>query len=116
MTHVFTTAGYQVESICTYCYMWMICSLLARVDQDLGEAKKVLGMEIERDMNNGKVRLTQVRLTQKGYLQKVLQKFNISGDTKSVSIPLAPYFKLRATMSPTTVEVHEYMSYCMPIQ
>jgi len=79
--------------------------------KDLGEAKKVLGMEIERDMDNGKVRLTQ-----KGYLQKVLQKFNISGDTKSVSIPLAPYFKLRATMSPTTVEVHEYMSYCMPIQ
>ena len=29
---------------------------------------------------------------------------------KSVSIPLAPHFKLKATMSPTTVEEREYMT------
>ena len=40
--------------------------------KDLGEAKKVLGMEITRDRRSGKVSLTQ-----KGYLQKVLQRFNI---------------------------------------
>ena len=50
-------------------------------------------------------------MTQKGYLQKVLQKFKINGDTKSVSTLLAPHFKLRATMSPTTVEEHEYISH-----
>jgi len=43
--------------------------------KDLGEAKKVLGMEIERDRRSGKVSLTQ-----KGYLQKVLQRFYINSD------------------------------------
>jgi len=61
--------------------------------KDLGEAK-VLGMEIERDCKYGKVSLTQKR-----YLKKVLQKFNINDDMKSVSTPLAPYFKLKTTVS-----------------
>jgi len=43
-------------------------------------------------------------------LQKVLQRFNINGDTKSISTPLAPYFKLKATISPTTVKESEYMT------
>ena len=60
--------------------------------KDLGEAKKVLGMEIERDQKSGKMSLTQ-----KGYLQKVLQSFNIDVDMKFVSTPLAPHFKLKAT-------------------
>jgi len=74
--------------------------------KDLGKVKKVLGMEIERDWKSGKVSLTQ-----KGYLKKVLQKFNINDDTKSVSTPLAPHFKLKATMSPITVEEREYMTH-----
>ena len=67
--------------------------------KDLGEAKKVLGMKIERGPKSGKICLTQ-----KGYLKKVLQKFNINGDTKSVSTLLAPHFKLKAIMSPATIE------------
>ena len=47
--------------------------------KDLGKAKKVLGMEIERHWKSGKVSLTQ-----KGYLKKVLQKFNINDDAKSL--------------------------------
>jgi len=43
--------------------------------KDLREAKTVLCMKIKRENDSGKVRLTQ-----KGYLQKVLQKFNINGD------------------------------------
>jgi len=74
--------------------------------KDLGEAKKVPGMEIERYRKGGKVILTQ-----KGYLKKVLQKFNINSDTKSISTPLAPNFKLKATMSPTSIEKHEYMTH-----
>ena len=62
--------------------------------KDLGEAKKVLDMEIDRDRRSGKVSLTR-----KGYLQKVLHRFNIDKDTKSVSTPLAPHFKLNATVS-----------------
>jgi len=54
-------------------------------------------MEIERDRKGGKGSLIP-----KGYLKKVLQKFNINDDTKSVSTPLAPHFKLNVTMSPTT--------------
>jgi len=42
--------------------------------KDLGEVKKVLGMEIERDRRSSKVSLTQ-----KGYLHIVLQRFNING-------------------------------------
>ena len=57
--------------------------------KDLGEAKKMLGIEITRDRRSGKVSLTR-----KGYLQNVLQRFNIGKDTKSVSTPLAPHFKL----------------------
>jgi len=66
---------------------------------DLGEEKKALGMEIEIDHKGDKVSLTQ-----KGYLKKVLQKFNINDNTKSVIIPLAPHFKLNSTMSPIIVE------------
>jgi len=41
---------------------------------------------------------------------KVLQRFNINGDINSVSTPLAPYFKLKATISPTTIEKSKYMT------
>jgi len=73
--------------------------------KDIGEVKKMLGKEIERDRKSDKVSLTQ-----KGYLQKVPQRLNINGDTKSVSTPLAPHFKLKTTISPTTVEKREYMT------
>jgi len=72
--------------------------------KDLGEARRILGMEIERDRVKGRVSLNQ-----KGYLQKFLQKFNIGDDAKTVSVPLAPHFKLSAKMSPKTVEDQEYM-------
>jgi len=61
--------------------------------KDLGEAKKVLGMEIEREWKSGKISLTQM-----GYLKKVFQKFNINDDIKSESTPLTPHFKLKATL------------------
>jgi len=46
-------------------------------------------------------------------LQKILQKFNINGNKKSLSILLAPHFNIKATMSPTTVEEHDYMSHVL---
>ena len=52
-------------------------------------------------------------LTQKGYLQKVLQRFNIGKDTKSISTPLAPHFKLSATMFLKTIEEREYMTHVL---
>ena len=74
--------------------------------KNLGEAKKVLGMEIERDHISSKVSLIQ-----KGYLRKVLQRFSIKSDTKSISTSLVPHFKLKTTMSPTTVKEREYMTH-----
>jgi len=46
-------------------------------------------------------------------LKKVLQKFNINGDTKSLSTTLVSQFKLKTTMSPTTAEELEYMSHIL---
>jgi len=63
-------------------------------------------MKIERDRRSG-----NVSLTQNGYLHKALQRFNINNDTKSVSTPLAPHLKLKATMFPTTAKELEYMTH-----
>ena len=74
--------------------------------KDLSEAKKVLRMDIKRDCKGGKVSLTQ-----NGYLKKVIQKSTSNSDAKSVNTLLAPHFKLKATMSPTTVEEHAYITH-----
>lgn len=73
--------------------------------KDLGEAKKIIGMEIIRDRKRGKLWLSQ-----KQYLEKVLQRFDMSEGTKPVSTPLAPHFKLSNQLSPTTKEEREYMA------
>ena len=49
-------------------------------------------------------------LTQKQYLKKVLQRFDMSEKTKPVSTPLAPHFKFSASQCPKTEEEREYMS------
>ena len=59
--------------------------------KDLGKAKKIIGMEICRDIARGKVSLSQ-----KQYLKKVLQQFGMAEQTKPVSTPLAFHFKLSA--------------------
>ena len=72
--------------------------------KDLGEAKKILGMEIIRDRGG------KICLTQKQYLKKVLQCFDISEKLKHVSTPLAPHMKLSASLSPSSYEERECMS------
>ena len=54
----------------------------------LGSAKKILGMEICRDIGVGKLVISQ-----RNYIDKVVQKFNMS-DAKVVSPPIAAHFKL----------------------
>ena len=73
--------------------------------KDLGEAKKILGMEIERDRSKGKICLSQ-----KQYLKKVLHRFGMNDGTKPVSTPLASHFKLKSTMSPSTDDEFNYMA------
>ena len=52
-------------------------------------------------------------LDAKSELKKVLHKFNINGDKKSISIPLTPHFKLKTIMYPTAVKEREYMSHAV---
>lgn len=61
--------------------------------KDLGAAKKILGMQISRGKEIGKLHLSQ-----KGYVEKVLTKF-IMQKTKTVSTPLAAYFKFSLSLS-----------------
>jgi hypothetical protein len=73
--------------------------------KDLGEARKILGMEIVRDRESGRVWLSQ-----KAYLQKVLQRFSQYNIDGTVSIPLSKEFKLDASMSPKSDKERKEMS------
>jgi hypothetical protein len=59
--------------------------------KDLSAAKKILGMEISRDRKS-----SLLFLSQHGYIQKVLHHFNMH-DTKPVSTPIAPHYKLSSS-------------------
>ncbi|MCI68759.1 retrotransposon protein, partial [Trifolium medium] len=56
--------------------------------KNLGAVKKILGMEIRREWINRKLFLSQ-----KGYLERVVERFGVKG-AKSVVTPLAPHFRL----------------------
>lgn len=73
--------------------------------KDLGEARKILGMEIVRERETGRVWLSQ-----KSYLQKILQKFSQYDIDKVVSIPLSKEFQLNAFMSPKSDKERKDMS------
>ncbi|KAK3009533.1 hypothetical protein RJ639_014633 [Escallonia herrerae] len=72
--------------------------------KDLGSAKKILGMEIHRDRKAGKLWVTQ-----KSYVEKVLERFNML-NAKLVSTPLRAHFQLSSQLCPSTKEDVEYMS------
>ncbi|KAG8486777.1 hypothetical protein CXB51_020123 [Gossypium anomalum] len=73
--------------------------------KDLGPAKKILGMEILRDRKTSKLYLSQ-----KGYIEKLLCRFNMRS-AKPVSTPLAAHFRLSSTLSPQSDDEIEYMSH-----
>jgi hypothetical protein len=58
--------------------------------KDLGATRKILGMEIIRDMKS-----RFLYLSQKNYIVKVLYRFNMH-NAKPLGTPLAPHFKLFA--------------------
>lgn len=72
--------------------------------KELGPAKKILGMEISGDKKAG-----TLLLTQKGYLERILNKFGMR-NAKPLSTPLAPHFKLSMSNSPKTEVEIDYMS------
>ena len=70
--------------------------------KDLGPAKKILGIDIKRNRPN------TIFLSQKGYLEKVLNKFGMQ-QAKPVSTPIAPHFRLSKDQSPKTEEERSEM-------
>jgi hypothetical protein len=64
--------------------------------KDLRSAKKILGMEIRRDPRAG-----TFFLSQKSYIEKVLEKYNLS-NCKHVGTPFASHFKLSSRQCPIT--------------
>jgi len=72
--------------------------------KDLGEVKKLLGMEITRDKSS--VRLW---LSQESYILKVLKIFNMT-EAKSVTTPLADYFKLSSKQCPQSLKKRDVSS------
>ncbi|GJW28358.1 retrovirus-related pol polyprotein from transposon TNT 1-94 [Tanacetum coccineum] len=66
--------------------------------KELGEAKKILGMEIVRDRSR-KI----LRVSQSGYVSKILNNFRIDNG-KSVQMPLGGHFKLSLKDCPCFVD------------
>lgn len=73
--------------------------------KDLGKARKILGMEIERDR-----RSDTINLSQKSYLKKLFKRFGLDDKAKPVTQPLARHFKLNVEQSPKTVEEQRLMA------
>ena len=59
--------------------------------EDLGSARKILGMQILCDRKDKKLRLSQ-----ENYIERVLERFNMK-HVKLVSTPPSSHFKLRKT-------------------
>ncbi|KAG8502523.1 hypothetical protein CXB51_001167 [Gossypium anomalum] len=73
--------------------------------KDLGPAKKILAMEILRDR-----KVSKLYLSKKGYIEKVLCRFNMQS-AKPVSTPLTAHFRLSSALSPQSDDEIEYMSH-----
>jgi len=72
--------------------------------KDLGPAKKILGVKIIKDRES-----SILYLSQRGYIEKVLRRFNMH-DAKPVSTPLAAHFRLCSALCPVSDDDIEYMS------
>ena len=72
--------------------------------KNLGEAKKILGMEITRDRSS-----CRLCLSQKNYVLKVLERFNMI-EVRPVTTLLAGHFKLLYKQCPHSLVEEEEMS------
>ncbi|CAM8887961.1 unnamed protein product [Rhodiola kirilowii] len=71
--------------------------------KDVGEAKQILGMQIERDRKAGKLHLSQAE-----YIKKILERFSMQ-DAKPAKIPLGNQITLSIRDSPKDQEERDYM-------
>src|ERR1700759_834559 len=75
--------------------------------KDLGEAKFVLGIEIERDRAN-----RVIYLNQQQYVENVLERFNMS-DCKPVATPMEANVKLTKSQSSSTDKARPDIAYAV---
>jgi hypothetical protein len=73
--------------------------------KDLGSTKKILRMKIQCDRRAG-----TLFLSQKSYIEKVLEKYNLS-NCKSFATTFASHFKLPSSQCPVIENEEEYMSH-----
>ena len=72
--------------------------------KDLGEAKKILGIEINRDKSTGKLWLSQ-----ENYVLKILEKFNMT-EARQVATLLVDHFILSFSQCPNSQEEEDVIS------
>ena len=72
--------------------------------KDLGNAKRILGMEILRDRKADKLWLSQER-----YIERMLERFNMK-NSKPISTPLVSHFKPSKRLCPSTEKEKGEMS------
>jgi len=73
--------------------------------KDLGAAKKILGMEINRNRSEG-----ALWLSQEGYLNKILETYNMS-EPKPTMTPLGAHFKFQAATEQKLVRDEDFMKF-----
>ena len=66
--------------------------------KELGEARKILGIEISRNRQ-----LRKVLFSQKSYLKKLIRKFHML-ETKEVNVPFVQHYKLSHIQLPSDEE------------
>jgi hypothetical protein len=72
--------------------------------KNMGKAKRIWRMDIDRDIKTKKLWLTQTK-----YIKSILARFNM-GNAKPASLPLATHFKLSHAQYPTTAKEKGLMS------
>ena len=72
--------------------------------KDLGAVKKIIGIEIRRE-----IALRRLWLSHSGYVRKVLERFNME-NAKPISTPLANHFRLSTAQCPKTDDDVQDMS------
>ena len=72
--------------------------------KDLGSARRILGIDIHRDIAKG-----ELFLSQSNYLKKVVERFRMH-QSKPVSTPLGHHTKLSIIQAPETTEERSKMN------
>ena len=74
--------------------------------KDLGDAQKILKIEIHKGKKN-----ESVWLTKKSYLKTMLERFSMDDKTKLTCTLLVSYFKLSSYSCHSSQEEHDYMAH-----